>query len=441
MQSYTRSYLQGIGLNEFTGSVALADVSLEVAAGQSVPEKDGDSFRPALDDAFASALTKFDNMEAQFKHGRSVKDICSMFIDELQGERELLPFLAVPENEKLMRTYVQTTVGTAYGKWKKGSSGGVKVQETKQVRPVPLPWSNIDAYPEWVLNQIWCYTNATPEEQEEARQKLEKALLETPVRAVSVKYDGTCFGKMDSGELCGRREVLGQYCTEYLHTSTAMTKPCDVAALRHNLAGMLETEVGQVCVWGELMCNPNFYSYIERGLAGTWICFGVIATLLNNPDTAAISLKLAKDGFAHSTTVNASGSCQLRLLICPALRKLLKDAGACHVVQDQFQRFTHAEVVAQGASGLRDGENEGLVLVFERPNGQASLRKWKNSAEGANARQKEARLLRECHSLCVDLVSESKLDSRVADMVDTLRSVAEAKTSPMKKNKSNKKAA
>jgi hypothetical protein len=426
MDFYTGSYLQGLGLS----------INITCFEDASVGAGDGDGFRLALVDALASALTKFDSLEAQFNGGRSVKDICSILIDEMQSDKDMQPCLAVSVNMETMHSHVRTSVGKAYGEWKKSSSGKESFRLSKQIRAVPLPWSSIEAYPEWVMNQIGCYINAEPEEKEESRKTLERTLLEKPVRAASIKYDGTCFGKMDNGELCGRKEILGKHCTEYLHTSTAMTESCDVAALRQRLAEMLACEVGQVCVWGELMCNPNFYRYNERGLTGTWICFGVIATLLNaGTVSSTISGELAKEGFAHSTSVNATGSVQVRLLICPALRQLLRDIGACEVAQDQFQGLSHAEVVRQGASGLREGENEGLVLVFERPNGQASLRKWKNSAEGANARQKEAQLLGDCHSLCADLVSKGKLDERIAEMVDTLRSVAEAETRPMKKGR------
>merc|ERR1712087_811967 len=105
------------------------------------------------------------------------------------------------------------------------------------------------------------------------------------------------------------------------------------------------------------------------------------------------------------------------------------------VAEDQFQGLTQAEVVTKGCGALCSGENEGIVIVFERANGQASLRKWKNSAEGANARKKEAQLLRDCHSMCRDLANQGKLDVQIVDMVSMLLSVAEAETSPTKKGR------
>merc|ERR1712151_823913 len=113
---------------------------------------------------------------------------------------------------------------------------------------------------------------------------------------------------------------------------------------------------------------------------------------------------------AHS--ISPSGR-HVRLLLCPALQQLLKEVAGCVVAETQFRGLTHAEVVAQAAEGLRAGENEGLVLVFERPDGQASLRKWKNSAEGASVSKKHAHLLRTCHGVCTGLVSEGSLDARV----------------------------
>lgn len=131
-----------------------------------------------------------------------------------------------------------------------------------------------------------------------------------------------------------------------------------------------------------------------------------------------------------------SSTGKLRLVLCPALRQLLTDVAGCDVVNEQFQGVTHAEVVAQAAPGLSAGANEGLVLAFIRNDGQASLRKWKNSAEGGPVSKKHAQLLRGCQDLCTDLVTAGRLDARIGEMVETMRSVAEAETSPLKKGRS-----
>merc|ERR1719409_1426368 len=99
--------------------------------------------------------------------------------------------------------------------------------------------------------------------------------------------------------------------------------------------------------------------------------------------------------------------------------------------------MTHAEMVAHAAAGLADGENEGLVLVFPRgvDGAHASLRKWKNSAEGGGtARAKEAQLLRRVDARA--LADEGRLDARVADMVEVMIRVAEASTAPCKVGRS-----
>ena len=108
--------------------------------------------------------------------------------------------------------------------------------------------------------------------------------------------------------------------------------------------------------------------------------------------------------------------------------KAVFSMAASAVAEDDFAGLSQAEVVAKGAAALCAGDNEGIVIVFQRANGQASLRKWKNSAEGGTARSKEAQLLRDCHAICRDLASQEKLDGRIVEMVNTLRSVAEAET-------------
>eukprot|EP00913_Durusdinium_trenchii_P012914 g12126.t1 len=86
---------------------------------------------------------------------------------------------------------------------------------------------------------------------------------------------------------------------------------------------------------------------------------------------------------------------KFRLSMCAALRRLLQDVARCHVVEEVLQQATHAEVVAQGAKDLMEGRNEGVVLAFRRVQGQASLRKWKNSSEGQGASKKHAQRLQQ----------------------------------------------
>merc|ERR1712039_1001445 len=115
--------------------------------------------------------------------------------------------------------------------------------------------------------------------------------------------------------------------------------------------------------------------------------------------------------------------------------KLLSEVARCQVAEDLYPGLTHAQVVSRAEASLRAGENEGLVMVFERPNGEASLRKWKNSAEGSNLAFKHAKLLFSCWELCLNLVSKGELNAQVADMVKNMCSVAEAYTSPIKKGR------
>jgi hypothetical protein len=88
--------------------------------------------------------------------------------------------------------------------------------------------------------------------------------------------------------------------------------------------------------------------------------------------------------------------------------------------------------VAQAAASLSAGVDEGLVLVFERPDGQASMRKWKNSAEGSSVAAKHAELLRGC----LRGVPGGMLDARIVEMVETMIRVAEAETRPAKQGRS-----
>ena len=100
---------------------------------------------------------------------------------------------------------------------------------------------------------------------------------------------------------------------------------------------------GSVCAWGELMCNPGYYGYAERGLAGQWVCFGVVAQLplaaLPEAERSAQlqrwSGALAACGLVHSCSHNG----RLRLMLCPALRTLLREAASCEAVSQTIMRL------------------------------------------------------------------------------------------------------
>ena len=144
------------------------------------------------------------------------------------------------------------------------------------------------------------------------------------------------------------------------------------------------------------------------------------------------SEQLASRGLAH--TLSASG--RVRLVLCSALRAMLREAAGCEAVAEDMLEgpCTHAQAVEQAAAQLASGQNEGLVLVSATTAGRASLRKWKNSAEGCSVSRKHAEQLRKVGARA--LVEDGRLDERVAVMVETLIAVAEAETTPLKVGRS-----
>ena len=93
------------------------------------------------------------------------------------------------------------------------------------ITPHDLSRGQSAAYPEWIAALLSNYkrvaaASATAddacscEERARARRAPEETLLSTPLRAASIKYDGTCFGKLDTGELVERKQTLGAACAE-----------------------------------------------------------------------------------------------------------------------------------------------------------------------------------------------------------------------------------
>ena len=385
------------------------------------------AFQRSLDDALASALTKFDSMGAYFKQGMPVQAVAAMLQEEIMQDKDFLHCTATPSQEAQLRKFVMQMVGKSYGLWKKGNPGAVDVNSGENGRgaDVGLGWASIDNYPGWVYEQIQAYLTAEPGEKAMMKRQLEATLLEEPLCSATVKYDGTCFGKLDTGALSGRRHLVGKACETYINTSTAACSKCDIGVVRSKLSSILGVELaeGSVCVWGELMCNPGYYGYLARGLAEKWVCFGAVVQLPATQDDEALvawSKKLAQHGFAHSV----SSQLKIRLFLCPTLRELLVQAG-CQAA-DNVAETTHADLVSSNAQSLINGHNEGIVLVFRRACGQASIRKWKNSAEGQDVSKKHAKQLRSLDAR--NLAREGLLHARIADMVETMIQVAEATT-------------
>jgi len=260
----------------------------------------------ACQEALASALTKFDTLDVYFAAGWAFDAVCDMLIEEVRQDSDVIPPPAASLGLDEVRLLVKRTVGKAFGDWKKVR--GMQ-KEAKRLTPqgeIPLPWASIDAYPDWVVNQVENYLQADLNEKQSARRVLERTLLEKPLIAASIKYDGTCFGKMDDGDLLGRRLLLGRGSTTYQQTSTATAAACDVSALRDRLAEIAGVELGRVCVWGELMCNPGFYSYRERGLHEKWVCFGVVVALKCASESERVAEGLRGHGLAQIGAVHGA---------------------------------------------------------------------------------------------------------------------------------------
>lgn len=66
------------------------------------------------------------------------------------------------------------------------------------------------------------------------------------------------------------------------------------------------------------------------------------------------------------------------------------------------------------------GMLQGVAVVFRKPDGQSSIRKWKNSAEGGCVCKRHAEELRECLGMVDRMVEDDVLDMRVREMVLTM---------------------
>lgn len=399
-----------------------------------------------MEEAFASAATKFDDFDAFFDRGVGLDALSRLLADEMQSDLQSTPI------QELL-AFALRRCGPAYGAWKKTSK---KLPEGATARLVEndLAWASIDAYPDWVVgfakeflssahhaalllqlawrkdNRVFGFVQAARKRRKLSRWSFEHDLLDEPLVSASLKYDGTCFGRLSCGMLLGRRLVAksGTYC----HTSTSAAEACDVARFREALCRVAGDELGRVALYGELMCNPHFYDYGKKGLHSKWICFGAVVEILPDTHIHIIANNLGRSGLANSI-----GDGKIRLFLCEAFRTLLcASCPMCQLVDEARScELTHFSLVNQLAPSLVAGEHEGVVVVFRRGRHDVSIRKWKNSAEGGDVSQRHAERLRATLLELVALEKLNLLDQRVVDMVTTMLSVATARTCKIQEKK------
>ena len=178
----------------------------------------------------------------------------------------------------------------------------------------------------------------------------------------SEKFDGTNIGKDDLGTIYSRRLVLGKDEDKFLHTSLDNVKEADVQLLKKLLLKNLaaeEIEVRKFVVFGEFICN-RVYDYVERGLIGKWLIFGVKIECSGEAE-GLLRQKLDEKGFSLEKSV---GHGQIKILPCLNLHHLVAEA-KMDVAKCLESGATLVEVIAKYREVMRKGQLEGIVITME----------------------------------------------------------------------------
>jgi hypothetical protein len=186
-------------------------------------------------EAYRSALTKFDSLDALFTSGLSVVVVASMIEEELSSDQDFAPWMSTCDSEKVQKL-VRARIGSAMADWKKHSGNSTQSATSTPGRNLER-WPSTESYQEWVVGQVMQMLDAEPEIKWFARKSLERSLLEDTIWSVSTKYDGTCVGKDSDGTIMGRNLVIQG--TSYQHTSLTVLSSCDVAGFRLALSDLL----------------------------------------------------------------------------------------------------------------------------------------------------------------------------------------------------------
>ena len=204
-------------------------------------------------------------------------------------------------------------------------------------------------------------------------EDLAETFLKTPTFATE-KLDGTNVAKDDTGQVYSRRLKIGPEESHFQKTPLSTVRSADISRFRDLLclAGGLEEESLSLClVYGELMCNGQYYDYQQRGLAGHWRIFG--CCLLTRPSMLAEILQRLTDKQFAAIKLNGE---TIQILPCEALFEvaLASDLQVSPVVASDKPL---AQIVQENKEMMKKGEIEGIILtIFSRKFGY-NLLKWK----------------------------------------------------------------
>ena len=208
---------------------------------------------------------------------------------------------------------------------------------------------------------------------------LQKIFLNQKVFATE-KLDGTNVGKDESGQMYGRRCLIGNLSEFYQKTSLKKVKQADIAKLKIDLcieASIDQDKIQNFLVYGELMCN-SIYDYKERDLVGEWRVFGAMI-VAGEDSSVEVFEKLNEAGFAVSKELDEE-----RIRIFPST-KFFSFVTKCGMdtVNVKSDGGSIAQIVSDNLEDMRTGRLEGIIFTtpsYDVNQGHKVV-KWKGAQE------------------------------------------------------------
>jgi len=160
-----------------------------------------------------------------------------------------------------------------------------------------MKWSAIDL----TINKLF-----NPKKFPNLKENLNAHLFERPCEATH-KFDGTNVGKDQDGKLYGRNKMVNPNAKSYQKTPLDALKGIDVAVVKKEIEGLAGIEdLGNVVLYGELMCNKGLYDYAEKNLSAGWTIFG--AMIQPTADAPQMVEALQKASFTCNLKGGGDGS-------------------------------------------------------------------------------------------------------------------------------------
>ncbi len=198
------------------------------------------------------------------------------------------------------------------------------------------------------------------------------------------KFDGTNLSlscSLESNNIYGRRFIIEKGQLTYQKTDLSKVRQINIEPLKQEFIRFNNIKESLIMfrINGELMCNPEFYNYKEKGYNGELIAFGISISVDGNNEQ--LSKRLNENGWSSKCHTYGDGS-DRKYIVLSANKKLIEFLiqNCINSVPLVSSELTLPEFVQYQKESMINQTQEGYCIIMEELE-YFHCSKWKIATE------------------------------------------------------------